>query len=435
MQIALPEQRKSYDESNSLERDSRRLHEFIAKWNHDWMMLSAAGLAYSLMVAVVPFGIAILAVLGFTLGHLNPAAQSQLIENIKNAFPSAISSKNILQPAITRLNNSAGFLLVLAVVTAIFGGSRLFIAIERCFDIVYRTYPRKLIRQYSMALLMMLVFIILTPIMAFASSLPAVVLALIQSSTLSKIPGVVQLASNGFVLTVASISGGIIVGWMLFQATYMVVPNQKISFKKSWKGAIAAAVLLEIFLFLFPFYVTHFMTSYTGVAGFAVIFLLFLYYFAMILLFGGQINAYFAEGVSPLPNTLARVLRDTFGKSPQEPGEQRESASATASIASSQTAGSTAPVTRAQTDLTSAPEAARPPSTPTMEEAGTDLALTEQKRHLLTPPGLRKKPEREAAIHPAPKKKRSTKTGIIVEAVAGTALAFAVTALKLREKL
>src|ERR1700730_4468312 len=128
MQITLPEQEKRFQDATPMERGKRRLHEFVAKFNHDWMMLSAAGLAYSLMIAVVPFGIALLAILGLTLGNLNPQAQASLVQQITTVFPSAISSQNVLQPAITRLNQSAGFLAVLAVVTALFGGSRLFIA-------------------------------------------------------------------------------------------------------------------------------------------------------------------------------------------------------------------------------------------------------------------------------------------------------------------
>src|SRR5260370_7540196 len=88
----------------------------------------------------------------------------------------------------------------------------------------------------------------------------------------------------------------------------MVVANQKISFEKSWKGAVVAAFLLEIFLFLFPFYITHFMGSYTGEVGFLFISLFFFYYFAVILLIGAEVNAFYAEGVRALPDNLANFI-------------------------------------------------------------------------------------------------------------------------------
>jgi YihY family inner membrane protein len=309
MQISLPEEtNKNTSDQNILTEGTRRSHEFLAKFSHDWMMQLSAGLAYNLMVAIVPMGIAVIAVLGFTVGNLNPAAQAQLIDHIQHSFPSTISSHNILEPALTRLSKSAGLLSILAVVTAIFGGSRLFIAIERCFDIIYHTNPRRAIRQNLMALLMMLVFIVLIPIMVLASSLPAVIISLVRNSLFNQLSLVSQLAHNALVLSVASILGSLFVAWILFQSIYIVVPHQKISLKKSWKGALVAAILLTVFLALFPLYVTHFMSSYTGVAGFAIIFLLFFYYFAVILLFGAEVNAYFAEGVRPLPYQLATAL-------------------------------------------------------------------------------------------------------------------------------
>src|SRR3954470_6127839 len=109
MQISLPNAEKDYDQSNAGEKSRRRIGEFLAKFNHDWTTLLAGGLAYSLMVAVVPIGIAMIAILGFTVGNLNPAAQADLLKHIENIFPSAISSQDILQPALKKLSTSAGF--------------------------------------------------------------------------------------------------------------------------------------------------------------------------------------------------------------------------------------------------------------------------------------------------------------------------------------
>lgn len=69
-----------------------------------------------------------------------------------------------------------------------------------------------------------------------------------------------------------------------------------------------AAVALQIYLILFPFYVTHFMSSYTGTVGFAVILLFFFYYFALILLVGAEVNAFFAEGKRAMPEDLAGMV-------------------------------------------------------------------------------------------------------------------------------
>ncbi|MGH2479863.1 MAG: YihY/virulence factor BrkB family protein, partial [Ktedonobacteraceae bacterium] len=235
-------------------------------------------------------------------------------ERFQHIFPSTLSS-NLLQLALASLNRHAGFLGLLAIITAIFGGSRLFISIEGYFAIIYRTTPRKIIAQNVMAFLMLLLYIVLTPLMIFASSVPALLLVLVQNSALNQIPGVTRLAQNSLLLSTGSILGSLVVSWILFEAIYLIVPNQKISFKKSWMGAVVSAILLQLFLFLFPLYITHFMGNYTGEAGFLVIFLLFFYYFAVILLLGAEINAYFVEGVPALPDNVAAVLRDACARS------------------------------------------------------------------------------------------------------------------------
>jgi hypothetical protein len=73
-------------------------------------------------------------------------------------------------------------------------------------------------------------------------------------------------------------------------------------------GAVVAAVAVEIYLILFPFYVTHFMNSYTGTAGFAVILLFFFYYFSVILLLGAEVNAFFAEHVRATPADIPTMI-------------------------------------------------------------------------------------------------------------------------------
>lgn len=286
------------------EQGTRSFQELRRKINNDWVMSSAAGLAYNLITAFIPLAIALFVVLGFTLGRLNPVLHTHLMESLKNSLPSPIALPRILEPAFAAVRNDAGFLSILSLLAAIFAGSRLFIAIEGYFDIIYQTRMRKTVAQNVMAVLMVGVFIILIPLMVFASSVPALLLLLAQNAAIGRLPALA--------LSAAGILESLIVTWILFQTIYLIVPNRKISFKKSWKGAVVAALLLEIFLLLFPLYITHFMGNYTGTVGFIFIFLFFFYYFAAILLVGAEVNAFYTEGVHALPADLAAfVHRET----------------------------------------------------------------------------------------------------------------------------
>lgn len=282
------------------EQGTQSFQEFRTKINHDWIMSSAAGLAYHLISAFIPMAIALFAVLGFTLGRLDPVLYTRLMGSLKHAFPSAIALPGILEPAFAAIRNGAGWLTIFSLLAAIFGGSRLFVAIEGYFDIIYQTEMRKTVAQNMMAVLMVGVFILLTPLMVFASSIPALILLLIQHAIIDRLPALA--------LSAASILESLIVTWILFQTIYLIVPNRKISFKKSWRGAVVAALLLEIFLLLFPFYISHFMGDYTGTVGFIFIFLFFSYYFAVILLVGAEVNAFYTEGVHALPADLAAFI-------------------------------------------------------------------------------------------------------------------------------
>lgn len=295
-----------------VERDAKQsaksLKNFFNKFNNDWVMNFASALAFNLITAILPILIAIVAIAGFVVGSLNSNAKTQLIDHLKVIFP---GSDSFLSLAFNSLNKNAGLLSIIAILLAIFGGSRLFISMEGYFDIIYHTRPRNVIRQNIMAIIMMLVFIVLTVPMTLAASIPALVQSLFKDLALS------QLANNGFLIGLLGILVSLLVSWVLFEAIYIVVPNQHISFRKSWPGAVAAAALLQIYLSLFPLYITHFLGSYSnktaGTTGFAVILLFFFYYFAVILLIGAEINAFFAEGVQVTPDNLAVMVHKLTG--------------------------------------------------------------------------------------------------------------------------
>jgi membrane protein len=293
---------KTSEAKQVAEKDVNSLKAFFTKFNNDWVMTFAAGLAFNLITAIFPILIALIAIAGFIFGSFDPGFQVNLISHIQSVFPPPINKGNVLGPALTTLSKNAGFFAFIAILLAIFGGSRLFVSIEGYFSIIYHTRQRTVVRQNIMALVMLLLFIILIPLMVFASSIPAIVQSILQATPLHQIPG------YGFIFTAIGILTGLVIAWILFEAIYIVVPNQHISFRNSWRGAVLAAVALSIYLYLFPFYVTHFLRNDTGQVGFAVILLFFFYYFAVILLVGAEINAFFAEGIRATPEPLTTMV-------------------------------------------------------------------------------------------------------------------------------
>ena len=181
-------------------------------------------------------------------------------------------------------------------------------------------------RQYKaglcvVAIVMLLLFIVLIPLAIFASAVPAFIVSFLPQDPLSQIP------VKGILLSISGIVGGLIAGYILFQAIYMIVPNQKISFRHSWPGAVVAAVLLELYLALFPLYVTFFLGSFAGALDLLIL-LIFFYYFAMILFLGAEVNAFFA-GVRNTPYDLATLVHLVTSHLPTSEKDVKEQASAT----------------------------------------------------------------------------------------------------------
>jgi YihY family inner membrane protein len=386
-------------------KEVKTLKEFFTKFNNDWVMNFASGLAFNLLTSIFPIVIAIISIAGFFVGSLDPTGKQMLIQQITNAFPPPISNQNVLEPALNSLSKQAGILSIIAILLAIFGGSRLFVSMESYFDIIYHTRPRDVIPQNIMAVLMLLLFVVLIPVMVFAATLPALVVNLLKVTPLNTIPYI------GLLFALIGILGGIFVAWIFFEAVYIVVPNQRISFRNSWIGALVAAIALQIYLTLFPFYVSHFLTSDTGTVGFAIILLFFFYYFAVILLLGAEINAYFAEGVRVTPDNLAVMVHKLTSHLATSEQDVQKQASAS--------------------HKDEEPKSIRPKHEAT--------ATAQSKNGTAVQPGaFDEQTHTEQATHTS-KKKQSTSQGssrmfALIEAVAGTALAFVVTLFRMRSK-
>jgi membrane protein len=296
----------------------KSIRDFVTKINNDWVLGFASGIAFNLLVAIIPITIALIALVGFIYGDLNPNLQQEFIKQIQHVFPEPIPSQEIVGLALASLNKNAGLLGLIAIVLAIFAGSGLFVSMEGYFDIIYRRPTRDLIPQYLMAIGMIFLFGVLTPLMVASGSLPALVYSFIEKTPLSQIP------DNGFLFDALGIFSRLFVTWVLMELIYVIVPNQHISFRNSWLGALLAAIALQIYLTLFPFYVTHFLSGYTGAIGLAVITMFFFYYSAVILLVGAEVNAFFAEGIPPLSENPARLIHDLTNPSQNSGKDTRE---------------------------------------------------------------------------------------------------------------
>lgn len=286
--------------SDEIKGQAKKATSFWTKVTEDWVFNFSGMLAYNYLTALAPILVALLAIGGLVLGMLSPAAYDSFVASLSSHFPAG-QGHAFVGNALTALRKSAGPLLIIAVLTAIFSGSRLFVALENVFSVMYRVDVRKPVRQNIVAILMMLLFMVLAPLSFFAGSLPGLILGFV-------LPSGVQ--SNGFVNGLEGFVGGLLVAFLLFAAIYYIVPNRKLNWSSTWPGALAASALLNLYEILFPIYQSVFLKNagLGSVAGLAVVILIFLYYVGFITLLGAEINAW-ASGLRPLGATLPELFR------------------------------------------------------------------------------------------------------------------------------
>ncbi|HYL43829.1 MAG TPA: YihY/virulence factor BrkB family protein [Ktedonobacteraceae bacterium] len=401
----------------NVQKEVKPAQAFFTKFNNDWVLNFSGALAYSLLMSMFPIAIGLLSILGFFLGSLGAQAQDQLIQTILHVLPSqnAISA-SVVQQINTQLAKNAGILGIIAVILALFNGSRLFIQIEAFFSIIYHVRQRSAIKQNVMAFGMLFLFAVLIPIMTLAAAAPAFILTILKPTPLGQIPGISIFLS---------IVAGLIVAFILFMAIYMVVPNQHISPRKSWLGAVVAAIALQIYLTFFPLYVTHFLNSYVGPISLLIL-LIFFYYFAVILLLGAEVNAFFSEGIKATPTNLVTMVHLTTSHLPKDRQKKQEQAAQSHKDKPIDDVAEKA-------GIVDIPEAdtgdvheinARKPA----EENGEVSSSTVQDTH------DNATNEQGQAAKKEQKKPTTSKTAVVAETVAGTGLAFLFEMLRLRRQ-
>lgn len=271
---------------------------FLKKFNNDWCMNFSAGLSYSLLTAIVPFLIAILSVIGIIWGRQEARAQLTFLSHFSGSL-GATSSRDIAATLLHQLSSNSGLLGIVAILLAIFAGSRLFIVIENSFDIIYQVPVRTFVKQNMMALGMLFIFIILFPIFSFTSSIPTIINTLLERTPLH-LPAQLVVTFS-FLLSILS-------SFILFVCIYKIIPNKLLSLSRVWKGSLFSAIVIQLYLLLFPLYAKTLAHGYIGQLGFAIVILVFFYYFSVILLLGAEINAFFSEKIQKSVGSLDKLV-------------------------------------------------------------------------------------------------------------------------------
>jgi membrane protein len=258
----------------------------------------AAALSYYTAVSIAPLLVFVLLLLGFFIGQ--SAAQSQILDQLQTFFGQEGMTfitgivENSNQPTIGSI---AG---ILSVLTLIWGSTNFFAYLQETLNAVWNVKPpsqnalKRTLKKRLLAFFMVLgigFFLIL-------SLLLSAVLSVLSSTITGYLPGGEiwwRVVENVISLIIVSVMFGLV---------FKVLPNAEIRWRDVWPGAFFTGTLFTLGKIGLTVYLGQAAPgSAYGAAGSVIVFLLWVYFSAIILLYGAEVTQMYAnrfgEGIDP----------------------------------------------------------------------------------------------------------------------------------------
>lgn len=259
-----------------------------AAWLDDDAPTLGAALAFYTLFSLAPVLIVAVSIAGFAFGQ--KAAQGEIVRQFQGlmGIQGAGAIETILQstnrPRLGILATALGLVAILV------GASGAFNELQDALNIIWKVNSTKSFwrvalrhRFFSLGLVVATGFLLLTSLVITAS------LAAAENFIDTLLPvSIVILESMNF-------SFSFIVITLLFALIFKFIPDTTIPWSDVWMGAAVTSLLFTLGKVVIGFYLGHSaLTSAYGAAASLVVFLIWIYYSAQILLFGAEITHIYA---------------------------------------------------------------------------------------------------------------------------------------------
>ncbi|HEU0028326.1 MAG TPA: YihY/virulence factor BrkB family protein [Ktedonobacterales bacterium] len=283
---------------------------FWTKFDRDWGWNLARLLAYTLLQALFAvIGLQVVA-LALALRFGSSRAQDSVIADIARLLPDRVEA-NAVTAFAHSLRSAPGWLLALGLPVAIWYGSRLFAVLESVLCVIFRRPRRRFLWQNRAALLMLLLFTLLLPIIVLsATAIPRIGVSPELAITIADSDAVANMPWISWVALLA----GLVANFLVAQVAYTLLTPKGVSWRAAWPGALVAAALSQGYLLIFPLYVRYVLhpNHFGSVAGFALVALVFLYAYGVFIVIGAEIaslRAGYGPGTGDVTETVARAAQ------------------------------------------------------------------------------------------------------------------------------
>src|SRR6202040_2753835 len=269
------------------------LRQACAAWLADNAPRLGAALAFYTLFSLAPVLIVAVSVAGFAFG--DKAAQGEVVRQFQGLMGTqgATAIENILQstnrPGLGVLATALGLLAILV------GASGAFNELQDALNIIWKVNSTKSFwrvglrpRVFSLGLVVATGFLLLTSLVITAclSAAERFVGTLLPIS-------IIVLESMNFIFSFVVIT-------FLFALIFKLIPDTTIPWRDVWTGAAVTSILFTVGKVVIGSYLGHsaFTAAY-GAAASLVVFLIWIYYSAQILLYGAEIPHGYALKYDP----------------------------------------------------------------------------------------------------------------------------------------
>ncbi len=259
-----------------------------ARWSSDNAARMSAALSYYSTFSLAPLLILVIAVAGLAFGR--SAAEGHLVDQIGHLVgpQSAEAIQSMIQAAWKPTKGVVAS--IISIMTLLFGAVGVLLELKQALNKIWRvsvvggwkSQIRDRIR--SLGLILAIGFLLLVSLI-----ISAVI------SAMNEIFGA-MLPIPAFVLQAVNESVAFIITFGLISMIYKWLPDTEVAWRDVWVGSGVTSGLFSIGKLAFGIYLgKSSISSAYGAAGSVIVVLLWIYYNAMILYFGAEFTAIFAE--------------------------------------------------------------------------------------------------------------------------------------------
>ena len=265
---------------------AHRLRAYLAAFWHRAYRENITGLsgmvAYNLMLAVFPFMLLVLFVVGQVI-H-DPGVENSILLDLQRLFPDV--EQGTLTDVLDRIRDNATTIGIVAAIGTLWIGASFWGAMDTAFCRIYHVECRGWLEQKRFSFLMLVVVLLF---LAASVVLPTAEGALVSST--DRLP--FGLDGIEAIVSVLLIIAALFVTFLICCVIFWAVPKGHMPWRAVWPGALFVTLTTGAANWAFPFYLGNIssLSRFGSTLGFVLIALIWFYVLSLAIMAGAVINA------------------------------------------------------------------------------------------------------------------------------------------------